>query len=341
MDFDVLHFHWPEWMVRRKPRWFGAVQGFPGSWRTRRTLSKAVPWARILEYQAFLGAARACGKRIVWTCHNLEPHEGLNWPVRAAFRSLAGHADLVICHDEAAKLACESLYSPRAGVVVMPIGNYDGVYPPGRSKTELLKEIGLPVDVPLLLCVGQIRPYKGTDIACEAAAELGTTASLLVAGYAPILSYYHRVKAMMEELPNAVLLNKELTEEEFGGFVRASELVLFPYRSVTGSSAVLAALTLRRGVIASDLPFFRSLLQGHESAGRLFASGDARSLALAIKDFLKVPTAEREEAAQRLSSTFDWARVILPVARALRDLVSATRHDDRTPEPTRSAGPVH
>jgi beta-1,4-mannosyltransferase len=203
----------------------------------------------------------------------------------------------------------------------MPIGNYDGVYPPGRSKAELLKEIGLSVDVPLLLCVGQIRPHKGIDIACEAAAELGQTASLLVAGHAPILSYYNRVKAMMEEIPNAVLLNKELTEQEFGEFVRASELVLLPYRSVTGSSAALAALTLRRGVIASDLPFFRSLLQGHERAGRLFAPGDARSLALAIKDFLKVPTAERDEAARRLSSSFDWAQVILPVARALRELV--------------------
>jgi len=320
-EFDVLHFHWPEWMMRSEPRWSRWLSRVPGGWRARLLLRRVMPWVRLLEYKAFLRGARASGKRIAWTCHNVEPHEDRSWPIRSAFQTLAGKADLVICHDEHASSRCQTLYAPGGRIVVMPFGNYDGVYPQGRPRAEVLGEVGLAADLPVLLCIGQVRPYKGTDVACNAVAELGDTVSLLVAGSAPIPSYHRRIKKLVAALPNAVFINRELTDQEFSDFVRASDVVLLPYRSVTGSSAALAALTLGRGVIASDMPFFASLVHGHPNAARVFASGDPQALAEAIRGFLEVPAAERERAARRLAARFDWAQVASPVARSLRSLV--------------------
>jgi glycosyltransferase involved in cell wall biosynthesis len=325
-QFDILHFHWPEWIIRSEPDWLRSIQGFAGSWHIRSLLRRTLPWARIHEYQEFLKLARACRKLIAWTCHNVEAHEDATWPIRAAFRSLARTADLVICHDQAASGRCESLYSPPGRVVVMRHGNYDGVYPPGRPRHEVLREVGLSADVPLLVCVGQVRPYKGTDVACDAVAQLGTGVSLLIAGSTPVASYAHRIARLLQPLPNAAFITRELSEQEFADFVGASDVVLLPYRSLTGSGAALAALTLGRGVIASDLPFFADLVRGHANAGRVFASGDACSLAKAILGFLEVPAAQRERAARDLASQFTWTRLVPPVARNLRDLLAAKLH---------------
>jgi glycosyltransferase involved in cell wall biosynthesis len=320
--FDVLHFHWPEWLIRSEPDSLRFFHSVPGGWRINRLLRPAFPIAQIYEYRKFLQAARALGKRIVWTCHNVEPHETATWPVRAAFRSLARCVDLVICHDEAAGARCRDLYAPRGSVVVMEHGNYDGVYPPPRPKDAVLREIGLAPSAPLVLCVGQIRPYKGTDLVCEAVSQLGDRVSLLIAGHTPIAHYARRIKDLVEQLPNAAFIDKHLTEQEFADYVAASDLVLLPYRSVTGSGAALAALTLGRGVVASDLSFFVDLLRGHPGAGRVFARGDAGAMARAIEDFLAVSSAERERAALDLAAKFDWARLVPPVAAKLRELVA-------------------
>ena len=320
--FDVLHFHWPEWIIRSEPDWLRSIQNRSGGWRISQLLRPTATWARVHEYREFLKGARECGKVIAWTCHNVQPHDGATWPVRAAYRSLARSADLVICHDPAASDQCRALYAPPGRVVVMEHGNYDGVYAPARSKDEILREVGLQPGVPLLISVGHIRSYKGTDLVCEAAARLGNRVALLIAGATPIASYARRIKELVQRLPNAGFVDRHLTEQEFADFVGASDIVLLPYRSITGSGVALAALTLGRGLIASDLPFFVDLLRGHPSAGRVFATGEAGSMSDAILAFLQIPAAEREKAARDLAARFDWGRLVPPVAWNLRDLVA-------------------
>ncbi len=321
--FDVLHFHWPEWIIRSAPDWLRFLDSVPGGWRLHSRLEPTFALLQIHEYRAFLEAARASRKLIVWTCHNLEPHEGRTWPVRAAFRSLARAADLVICHDAASAERCQTLYSPRGKVSIMEHGNYDGVYPPARPRTAVLSEIGLSPAQPLVLFIGQIRPYKGVELACEAAARLGERISLLIAGHSPIAAYATQVKELVKRLPNARSIDRHLTAHEFADYVGASDLVLLPYRSVTGSGSALATLTLGRGMIASDLPFFTNLLLGHPNAGRVFPTGNAHAMVEAIEGFLEVAPAERESAARALAARFAWDRLVPPIARNLRELVAA------------------
>jgi glycosyltransferase involved in cell wall biosynthesis len=318
--FDVLHFHWPEWIIRSDPAWLRAIDESPGVWRLTPLLRPAAPWTQIREYRAFLDAARALGKGIAWTCHNVDPHEDASWPVRAAFRALARAADLVICHDASASAECEALYGPRGRIVVMEHGNYDGVYPAPRPREVVRREIGLDPAAPLLVCVGQVRPYKAVDVACDAVAQLGGAVSLLIVGHAPIASYAREIKERVARLPHAVFVDRHLSDPEFADYVGASDLVLLPYRSITGSGSALAALSLGRAVVASDLPFFADLLRDHPDAGRIFPSEDVRAMGAAISSLLEVAPAQRERAARALAAQFDWARLVPPIAKQLREL---------------------
>lgn len=321
-EFDVLHVHWLEWLIRAEPDRLRFLQTIRGGWRVVNLLRPLFPWLQHYELRRFLAEARARRKRIVWTCHNVEPHEGSTWPVRAAFRTLARSVDLVICHDEAARRRCRELHRPTGRVVVMKHGNYDGVYPQPRPRDEVRRALGIPVDLPLALCVGQVRPYKCVELVCEAVARLSGRVGLLVAGDSHVHAYARQIERRVQSLPSSVFVNRHVDDQEFADFVGASDLVVLAYRNVTGSGSALAALTLGRGVVASDLPFFDDLLRRHENAGRVFAPGDARALSAAIEDFLRVDPVVREKAARALASEHAWGNVVPSLARELRALVA-------------------
>ena len=58
-----------------------------------------------------------------------------------------------------------------------------------------------------------------------------------------------------------------VSDQAYSDIVAAADAVLLPYRKITGSAVLLAAWTLGRGVVASDLPYFREMADGEpESA---------------------------------------------------------------------------
>ena len=84
------------------------------------------------------------------------------------------------------------------------------------------------------------------------------------------------------------------------------------------SGALMAAATLGRGVVASDLPHFCEMLSGHADAGRLFAPADVASLATPVREYLTIPRSRRLDAARSLADECAWGKVVEPVGSALR-----------------------
>jgi glycosyltransferase involved in cell wall biosynthesis len=124
------------------------------------------------------------------------------------------------------------------------------------------------------------------------------------------------VEAQMRGLPG-VLVARALTDQEFSDIISASEAVLLPYRKITGSGSLLAAWTLTRGVIASDLPLFREMLAPEPDAGDTFRADDSGSLAEAITRYLAKPAALRTAAARRAANFYSWDRTVEPLVRVM------------------------
>ena len=81
---------------------------------------------------------------------------------------------------------------------------------------------------------------------------------------------------------------------------------------------MLAAWTQGRGVVASDLDYFREALPADSDAGTLFQAGSADALAQALRVYLSIPAEQRHRAAMAMAEEAAWDRCILPVAEALR-----------------------
>ena len=301
---DGVHLHWPERFWRRR---------FGGTGRIQRA-ARAVD--HLLQLNRFLRAARRRGVQSIWTVHNLEPHEGAYRWDRYGYRLLARECDLVICHSQSAALEVRDAYHPRGCVVVMPHGDPAAAYPRPRSRADVLAEMRLDPRRPVVSCLGWMRPYKGLDMACAAVERLNGRVQLIIGGHRHGALDAAPIFAAMGRMPG-VLIDRELTDQEFADLTAASDAILLPYRAITGSGALLSALGLGRGAVTSDLPYFREILAGEPDAGVTVSGWDPSAWADGILRYLERPAAARSRAALRLAERYSWDRCVEPLVDAL------------------------
>lgn len=312
---DLLLFHWGVENVwrywGRRPDTIGQSRGLFAFWR-------------------FLRSAKRRGLRIGWMVHDLQPHE--RWTVfeRLGYRLLAQAADVCGLHSHVARDKFIERYPHTANrCVVFPLGNYDGYYPQAAEPTAVRASFGVPVHARLLVACGMVTPYKGFETAMDAMGMLPTGYHLLVAGHPNNRAYAATLRDRAAGRANVTFLDRSLTEQEFADIYTAADCVLLPYHRITGSAALLAACTFSRGVVASDLPYFRELLASEPMAGVLCRPNDATELARGVEQFFGTDTKSRHEAARRIADQYPWDDSIRPFADRLLTVLQATAY---TPE---------
>lgn len=324
--FDAIHLHWPENIWRNYTLSFlGKIahSDIRGTWRLSKILEKIfdnqIRRQSLKWFESNLNFLKRNGKKIIWTWHNVEPHENVDDFDRQAQQLLARKADLVIFHSQLAEAMCRNAYDIDCQTVVMSHGNYKGVYPVPNDRMAVLVKLGLDPDIPIVGMLGNIRGYKGLDLAIDACVELGDDIQFLCAGNVHPSFDWNTVVEKAAKLKYCKLIPEYISDQDFSDYLSVMDVLLLPYRKVTGSGALLASLTLGRGVVATDLPFFKEVLGANPTAGRL-VSLDAFSLNEGIADYIKLPAPEREEAALTLADKYDWEDVIRPVVSVLRNL---------------------
>ena len=160
---------------------------------------------------------------------------------------------------------------------------------------------------------------------------------LVVAGNALDPEYSQMLRDQAADDARVRLILRQQNDQELADLLQACDCVALPYWRITGSGALLTALTMARGVVASDLSFFRSALAAEPDAGVLFRPGDAADLADAVKRFMAVPTAVRGAAARRVADSLAWDKVVRPVGEwlqaALPERLHVPAESDRTAAP--------
>ena len=148
----------------------------------------------------------------------------------------------------------------------------------------------------------------------DAVRILGNEYQLIVVGAPDEPRFSNELRERAQGMPNVRLILEDVDKQRLADFIHAADCVLMPYRRITGSGALLTSLTLGRGVVASDLPFFREILTQELEAGVLCTPGDARDIARSIDVFFRIPAERRHAAARRIADRYDWNLVIRPVA---------------------------
>lgn len=298
-SIDAVHLHWPEYA------WRVGVSG---------PLQRL---KRVAGFHRFIKTCRALGLRVLWTAHNLEAHESL-WLDRIGLRSLGSQCDLILAHSDRVHRQLERIFS--CPVVTMPQGNYDGWYPRPRPRAEVANELGLSPELPTLVLVGALRPYKGVEHAIDAVRQFGGSIQLVIAG-TPKPGF--DVDSLLKEARWSSWLAcvpRPLSDQEFADIVTAGTGLLLPYTKITTSGVLLAGWTLSRGAVTSPAPYFQDLFAEHPTAGRAADDLSRESLSTAIEAYLAIPEDVRWRAARSAADAYPWSACVLPVIDALRRL---------------------
>lgn len=300
-DVHVLHFHWDpqQKYVQRTPDRVTLVL------RALRN-QRLVPWWDLVSFVTLLATARILGYRLIWTIHEICPHESDDGRQDIlASRALARLSHLLLAHDAGtAERAREAFKLPGAEIHVVPHGSYIGVYPPGRTRDIVRSELCLSPDAFVFLAFGHLRTFKEFPLLFDAFAALSlSSARLIVAGVPWDAGIRKAVCSAAERDSRIHLLLEPVPVERVDELFKASDAAVFPRGDGWTSGSLILAMSMGIPVVAARRPTYAELMNG-ETAGWLFEPGDASSL----KDCLTAAATNPDQARRKGALALDLAR---------------------------------
>lgn len=260
-SYDVFHLHWPEMLVRSS--------------------NPAKRVGRRIALRLLLLRLRLKHIPIVWTVHNLHPHELGNKAERAVLGRLERQVGYRVF------LHAGPEHETGTSTVVLH-GDYRDWFAP-------LVDADATAAPHALLYFGQLRPYKGveslidafegasfplkTDAAASAPAPAAAAADpavaapgpatagegaesdwrLVIAGKPQSPAYRDELDARIEATPGVSATLGFVPEPDLVRLIRSAALVVLPYKKMYNSGSALLALSLDRAILVPDEPANRQL----------------------------------------------------------------------------------
>ena len=302
---DVLHVHWLE-LLYTAPRLGPSLR-------------------RLLAVLLGLYRAKAGGCRVVYTVHNLNPHEQA-FPALRRFADAAifRWADAVHAHDEAARSNVAAMHGRRRGVHVIPHGSYLGAYPDTCTDAEARALLGLREDCFVFLFLGQIRRYKGVEELIAAFEQLADASSeLVIAGHVHDPTYARELAAQTRDKRSIHTWFEYVQDSQVQHYMHACNVCVLPYREVTTSGAGVLAFSFGRPIVAPALGGFVALCEG--GRGFVYDPSDEQGLQQALLQACHADVAEAGRRALAWAEEHRWSALAPRFVAMYHEALSAVR----------------
>jgi glycosyltransferase involved in cell wall biosynthesis len=287
----ILHIHW---MYAFK---------LPGN-------PKVAERAAFASSMTFLFLAKLLRYRVVWTVHNVTPHQPITSNDLAVRRRLARIADAVIVHSTSTLPALAAAGIPVTDATVIPHPSYVGRYSVGESREDSRASLKLPADATVCLFFGRIEPYKNVPALIEAFALVAQShpeAFLIVAGACKDPALKARLTSMLEPIDRAASVLRRIGDDELSSFFAAADVVACPFLDVTTSGSAMLALSFGVPIVA---PRIGALADLPDDVGFFYSASDSDGLADALGRALSSPddVAKAAQRAHDYAAGMTWAR---------------------------------
>ena len=217
----------------------------------------------------------------VLICHNVEDHEAT---ALHRFLSLGafGAADAFFVHSESARKTLSRLV-PGRPIAAHPLPSAESARPDRAAARQRLG-----IDGPLVLFLGLVRRYKGVDLLLDAApliaAETGARIAVVGESFPDAEDIEKRLRA---SAARGEILRRDayVPEAEMDDWLAACDVLVLPYRKISGSAIAARAIAARRPMAAARVgSLAETIVPG--ATGELFEPGDSRGLAQAVAKVL-------------------------------------------------------
>jgi beta-1,4-mannosyltransferase len=192
------------------------------------------------------------GVKILWTLHNVLPHDTPFLEEHCELRKiLVDRADVIHLMAEAAIRAAKPYFEvPTEKALLSPHPSYVGVYPDYVSRESARHELGLlPTDF-VFLFFGPVAPYKGIEDLVEAFVSLADRVTgrsrrpkLVIAGHQDAAVGEDATQRLIRTRSDIVRDNRRIPTEEVQFYFRAADVAVLPYRRMLNSGTAFVAAT--------------------------------------------------------------------------------------------------
>jgi len=288
VEGDVFHLHWTAPIVQRADSAEEATE-------------------RVERFRIAVDAARQRGVLLVWTIHNVLPHDGRHLDVEVALcRMLADRADLVhVLSPATAAMTAEHYELPAERTVRIPHPSYQGVYANSARRRSARESFGIGVDDRAVLFFGQMRPYKGLTDLFAAVEGLGEDDArrtvLLLAGR----TRDEDLPVIEQHLPTNVRVVRDhsfIADEDVDRWFRAADIAVYPYKAILNSGSLHLAATFGIRALLPDEPHIVDEFEGEDWVRHFDASDPQTGIRQALVDPSSfAPTMTSAQFSRRLS----------------------------------------
>lgn len=196
-----------------------------------------------LDY-LFLALYKKYAKQIVFTAHNLVPHDSKK-SMRNKCIKYYNRVDKIIVHDKNSKnelIKDFGIEEKKIGIIAHGILKFtvderevESVMNAYREKYQLKSKL-------VFATMGGQSPYKGTDLICNAFASSDYLQNnkdlfLIIAGKGNIAT-----QEFADRFNNVLVADYELSNSEFQAIMRLADVLLLPYRRISQSGVLLTAI---------------------------------------------------------------------------------------------------
>ncbi|MEC8010750.1 MAG: glycosyltransferase family 4 protein [Pseudomonadota bacterium] len=230
---DIVHVHWPEFFLNSHYR------------------IKALLFSIMLLLS--LGVQKLKGAKLVWTLHNLKPHvirypvlSGLFWWIYK--RMVDGVLSLSQANLKIAQDAIPEIKHLPAGV------SYHGLFECETrtiDQVDARQRLGLPVDGQIVLCLGQIKAYKGYEHLVKLAQDAKSSnmpLHIVIAGKSDEPDYIEELKQQTLGLNFDIHLGF-VSDEDLPYYYKAADISVIPFNAIFNSGSALMSVSQETPVL--------------------------------------------------------------------------------------------
>jgi glycosyltransferase involved in cell wall biosynthesis len=252
------------------------------------------------------------GVKLIYTVHNILPfHTGDRH--RKRYERVYRLADALICHtSQTRNQLIEEFHIDRRRIWIVPHGPmFHDFERPGVA--EARRALGFSSDDCVVAWQGFVAPYKGLEFLLDTwqlVQNARPDARLYIAGAGParyLAELQEKVRALGIE--RTVRLDfRFVPARELPALIQAADIVVYPYREITQSGALLTGLTFGKPIVATDLPPFRETLE-RDQAGLLVPYADVPAFAAALICLVENPSERYRLAAKAAALAVSWSDI--------------------------------
>lgn len=194
--------------------------------------------------------------KLVWTLHNIMPHDTKNNNFHKNVRHFFGSKCLWVRVFSTSTIVRvkQQLNIPPIKLVVIPEGDYTSEYRNEVSRKEARTYLNLKSNELIFLFLGFIKPYKGIENLIDSFTQSSISNSkLLIAGQGINKDYTQKIKNKSSSYNNVEVHDRFIDAEELQYYYNASDVVILPFQKIENSGSVIMAMGFEKVIIAPNI----------------------------------------------------------------------------------------